>query len=86
MPDLEQFELEAPPEEEARIAHAAAMGPNATARGIAYSAVAIAHKDTVAACNAIRTGTIDEALEILAECKTQIEAAERMLSGKMWML
>lgn len=86
MPELEKFDLEAPPEEEARIAHAAAMGPNATARGIAYSSVAIAHRDTIAACAAIRNGTIEEALQILGECKTQIEAAERMLNGRMWML
>jgi hypothetical protein len=86
MPDLEQFELEAPAADDQRVAEAAAMGPNTTARGIAYSAVAIAHADTIKACNAIRTGTIDDALEILAECKTQIECAERMLSGRMWML
>jgi hypothetical protein len=86
MPELEQFELEAPQANETAIAVAAAEGPSTTARGIAYSAVAIAHKDTIAACNAIRTGTVEEALEILAECKTQIECAERMLSGRMWML
>lgn len=72
---------------EIALAHAAAMGPSATAQGIAYSAIAVAQSDLLKACEQIRVHkNNNEALAILEEAKQQIECAERMLSGTVWML
>jgi hypothetical protein len=88
---MELTELIEPPVEEAepmrRMAIAAAHEPSATAQGIAYSSLAIAHSDIVKACNAIRVKhSNNEAIEIIDEAMQQMECARRMLTGEPWML
>lgn len=88
---MELRELETPPVEEAnamhRMATAAAHTPSATAQGIAYSALAIAHSDVAKACNAIRVlHNNNEAIDIINEAMQQLECAKRMLTGEPWML
>lgn len=88
---MELKELLEPPTEESetmrRMATAAAHEPSATAQGIAYSALAIAHSDITKACNAIRVlHDNNEAIEIIDEAMSQIECARRMLTGEPWML
>jgi glutamate synthase domain-containing protein 1 len=65
-------------------AHAAMMGPDTTAKGIAYSALAIAYSDMAKACKQLMDGTTDEALAIIDECATQVDFARRMLTGTIW--
>lgn len=88
---MELYELQSPPVEEAeamnRMAIAAAHEPSATAQGIAYSALAIAHSDIAKACHAIRVvKDNNEAIEIIDEAMQQMECARRMLTGEPWML
>lgn len=88
---MELFELSAPPTEEdetmRRMANAAAHEPSATAQGIAYSALAIAHSDITKACTAIRVRhDNNEAIAIMDEALDQIACARRMLTGEPWML
>lgn len=76
--------MEATPE----VAHAAAMGPSTTARGIAYSALAIAQSDILKACNMMHDAgsPTEEIQQIIAECAAQLEFAQRFLSGRVWMM
>lgn len=88
---MELNELTAPPADEAatmqRMATAAAHQPSATAQGIAYSSLAIAHSDVIKACNAIRVlKDNNEAISIIDEAMQQLECARRMLTGEPWML
>lgn len=88
---MELRELEMPPTVEAdtmtRMATAAAHEPSATAQGIAYSSLAIAHSDIAKACSAIRVKhDNNEAIEIIDEAVAQMECARRMLTGEPWML
>lgn len=88
---MELTELIEPPTDEAetmhRMATAAAHTPSATAQGIAYSSLAIAHSDITKACNAIRVlKDNNEAIAIIDEAMSQIECARRMLTGEPWML
>jgi hypothetical protein len=88
---MEIRELLEPPTEEGttmkRMARAAAHEPSATAQGIAYSSLAIAHSDIVKACHAIRVAhDNNEAIEIIDEATKQLECARRMLTGEPWML
>lgn len=76
--------IEATPE----TAHAALMAPGTTARGIAYSALAIAHSDIAKACTMIRDGAmpLEEIQQVIAECMNQMEFSQRMLNGTVWMM
>lgn len=76
--------MEATPE----AAHAAVMAPGTTARGIAYSALAIAISDLTKAATMIRDAAqpLEEIDLVLAEAGSQVEFTKRMLSGRVWMM
>ena len=60
--------------------------PSSTAAGIAQSMIRVAYSDLAKAFHQIAQRNTDEALAILAEAREEIEAAQNMLSGRVWSL
>lgn len=60
--------------------------PSITAAQIAKSQIHIAYADCAKAWHQIDAGNTDEAIAILAEAREELEAAQNMLSGRVWTL
>lgn len=72
---------------EAEQEHVEVFEATQVARVIARSALQVAHSDVVAAFQRLeQPGSTEEAVQIIAEAKEQIEYALSMLRGKVWTL
>ena len=60
--------------------------PSSTAAGIAQSMVRVAYSDLAKAYHQIAQRNNEEAIAILAEARDELEAAQNMISGRVWSL
>lgn len=67
-------------------AYALVHTPSVTAAQIAKSQIHVAYADLAKAYHQITAGNIDEAMQIIAEARDELEAAQNMLSGRVWSL
>lgn len=73
---------------EAEQEHLRLLDVSHSARAIARSALRVAHSDVEGAFHQLGKidGTVDEALQIIAEAREQLEFAAAFLRGKVWTL
>jgi len=83
---LNHDDTAAPAMTESEREHLALMDVSTSAKTIARSALRVAYSDVAAAFNQLEAGTTDEALQIIAEAREQLEFAATFLRGRIWEL